>query len=127
MAYVKYSNGVVLEWDENISVGSLITTYNDGYHILTEIQFREEKPVPKELEGTIFGPRLVESSDPFYTASPIFHYTKVLKGDGTKSKAIRASCDASYCRKVTKDWTETQRAREVALAEAKAAAIATFL
>jgi len=99
MVKCEFSNGVVHEWDDTITLGSLITTYNDGYHILTRIEFRDRVSDPArrdDPEYVKFHPYVVSGENP-----PVFHYVKVLKGDGTKSKAITASCSSKYCRKVT--------------------------
>ena len=37
-------NGIQLEWDDTISVGQLITSYDSGYHVVTSIEQRENKP-----------------------------------------------------------------------------------
>ena len=127
MTYIKFSNGVVREWDETISVGTLIRTYNDGYHILENIEFPDPKPRNPELAGTIFDNWPVEFSDPSIQAEPIFHYVKVLKGDGTKSKAVRGKCAAGYCSRVTEPEAMDAMAREVLAARDKDAAILQFL
>lgn len=75
MTTITCKNGVILHWDETIKVGDIITTYNKGYWELVAIEPRV---------GT----------------TPLFHYKKSLKPDGTPTtgKAIE-KCDASYCRK----------------------------
>lgn len=110
MAYIKFENGFVSKWDETISVGSLITTYNDGYHVLMRIEFREQLP------GDRRNPVVEWSDKEAYPYTPVFHYEKVLKGDGTKSKALTGQCDASFCKRVTLGdaLAEMDKAREAA-------------
>lgn len=127
MTYIKYSSGVVREWDETITVGTLIRTYNDGYHILENIEFPDPKPRNPALLGTVFDVWPIEFSDPSIQAEPIFHYVKVLKGDGTKSKAIRGSCAAGYCSRVTEKEAMDQLATEILAAHDKYAALYQFL
>jgi len=125
MAYLLYSNGVRLEWDENLSVGTLIRTYYSGYWILENIEFRE--PTPPRPIGDPWRTELVEWSHDDMKEVPIFHFCQVLNNNGQPTKKNRKSCAASYCVKVDKVYMETQAAQEHALADAKAAAIATFL
>ena len=125
MAFVKYSNGVKLEWDENLSVGTLIRTYYRGYWILERIEFRE--PITPCPIGDSWRLELVEWSHDDMKNSPIFHFCQVLNDDGKTTKKNRKCCDASYCVKVDRSYVESQAAREHALADAKAAAIASFL
>jgi hypothetical protein len=127
MAYVKYSNGVRCEWDENISVGTLIRTYYSGYWILERIKFREPHSRDPALKKTIFDIELVEWSHDDMKAVPIFHFCQVLNDDGKPTKKNRKMCDASYCVKVDRAYMKSQAAREHALADAKAIAIAAFL
>lgn len=127
MAFVKYSNGVKLEWDENLSVGTLIRTYYSGYWILEHIEFREAHVPDPQLQGTIFHNTLVEWSHDDMKCSPIFHFCQVMNDNGQPTKKNRKSCDASYCMKIDRSWTESQAAREHALADAKVAAIESFL
>jgi hypothetical protein len=98
MAYVKFASGVIRKWDDKISVGALITTYNDGYHILERIEFRS--PVDGQNRHWTSLQEVIEhDTDEKYP--PMFHYVKVLKSDGTKSKALKGQCEASYCKQVT--------------------------
>lgn len=127
MAYVKFNNGVVLEWDETLTVGELITTYNDGYHILTNIDFRDPPPRKPELKDTVFDTWPIEWSDGAMRYSPIFHYTKVLKGNGERSKALNGSCDASYCKRVTHARADVEYEDAVLAAKRKLLAIRDFL
>lgn len=120
MAFVKFQNGVTLTWDDTISVGTLIRTYNSGYHILHGIQFRDE---PKGYTT----PAVEWSDKEAYPMSPLFHYTKVLKDDGTKSKAIVGVCDASYCSRVTEKVAANQLATEILAARDKYAALQSFI
>ena len=80
---ITYSNSVVLEYDDTIMVGQLISAYHKGYHVVTRIEFREQDDQPGKA------------------ASPILHYVKVLDDAGKPSKALKNSCDASFCRKIT--------------------------
>ena len=89
MAFVKYSNGVELEWDENLSVGTLIRTRYSGYWILERIEFREPHMPDPQLQGTIFHNTLVEWSHNDMKASPIFHFCQVLNDDGQPTKKNR--------------------------------------
>lgn len=77
MEKVTYPNGVVLEWDETLQVGELITAYHSGYHILTGFDYREGQ-------------------------TPLILYVTVLRADGTKVKkpSTARTCDASYVRKI---------------------------
>lgn len=121
MAYVKFENGVVLDWDETISVGTLIRTYYDGYHILERIEFND-----KAAEHTSC--KAVEwSNKEAYSYPPSFHFVKVLKGDGTPSKALRKHCNAHYCSRVTLDQVKASWFKEVDEAKAKFNAVISFL
>ncbi len=124
MAYVKYSNGVINEWDDNLTVGTLIRTYYSGYWILERIEFREPITRPQNDPWRI---ELVEWSHDDMKNSPVFHFVQVLNDNGEPTKKNRKSCDASYCVKVDRAYMESQAQREHALADSKAAAIATFL
>lgn len=124
MQYILYSNGVRLEWDDTITVGELIRTYNDGYHILTKIEFRDED---EERDNSGLNITVVERSSDDYGATPIFHYVKVLKSDGTKSKSITSECDASYCSRVTLDEVIQQYHDEVKVAKNKLNALRNYL
>ena len=122
MAFIKYDNGYISHWDETITVGSLITTYNEGYHILTRIDFRD----PPKLTGYA-NPAIVERSHPEYDYTPIFHYVKVLKSDGTPSKRLTSSCDASYCKRVTREDAEAAMKDAIAREERKFLAILNYI
>lgn len=126
MAHVLYSSGVKLEWDENLSVGSLIRTYHAGYWILERIEFREERKAPQHADP-MWHPVPVEWSHDDMKEVPIYHSCQVLRDDGTPSKKARKSCAASYCRRITKDYMDAQLEREHTKADAKATAIAEFL
>lgn len=122
MAFIKYDNGYISHWDETITVGSLITTYNEGYHILTRIDFRDQ---PK-LTGYVT-PAIVERSHPEYDCSPVFHYVKVLKSDGTPSKRITSQCSAVYCQRVTKEQAKEAMLKAIKAEEQKFQAILKYL
>jgi hypothetical protein len=79
-------------YDESITVGTLITAYHKGYHILERIEF---------LTG--------EFSDD----TPVFYYTKIANDDGTPSRADRNSCHAGFCVAVTRDYIDNQLAKEL--------------
>lgn len=120
MAFIKFESGVKLVWDETISVGELILTYHDGYHILERIEFRD---LPEGYQDV----HMEFSDKEAYPFSPLFHYVKVLKGDGTKSKALRSRCDASYCSRVSPELVKKQLDVEIEACTKKFNAIMTFL
>lgn len=94
MAFIKFKSGYVSQWDDTIKIGELITTYNDGYHILVSINYRE----PPDKDD------VVECDPPDIKYAPIFVYRKVMKSDGTLvTRNTEQSCDASYCRRVTRE------------------------
>lgn len=80
MTKVQYPSGLVLEWDDTITVGELIAAHDSGYHVLTRIEFREEE-------------------------TPLFHYVMVVREDGTRVKkpGVTRVCDAVYCRRLTRE------------------------
>lgn len=119
MAYIKFNNGYTSTWDETIKIGELITTYNEGYHILTNIEYRD-RPIYDQED-------IVEKSHPEFNYSPLFHYIKVLKSDGTPSKKITSSCDASYCRRVTEEDAEAAMLAVIKAEEQKFQAILKYL
>jgi len=91
MQTVTCPNGVELTWDDTLTVGELVTTYNSGYHILHRIEFRDE--------GT-----------------PLMYYTCVARADGTlvNGKA-ELCCDASYVRRMSRvrieaEWSDALEA-----------------
>lgn len=77
-----------MEYDNTINVGSLITAYHKGYHILTRIEFRGQL------------------GDPNFENTPIFHYVKVLNDNGTISKGKANSCNAGFCEEITIEKAE---------------------
>ncbi len=79
MQEVRFDNGVVLQWDDTLKVGELITAYASGYHILTMFEFRDG-------------------------STPLIHYVTVVKenGDRVKKPGTPKVCDASYVRRVTR-------------------------
>lgn len=127
MAFILYSSGVRLEWDENVSIGSLIRTYYSGYWILERIEFQEMRSRIAALEGTKFDSYAIEWSHEDMKEVPIYHFVQVLNDDGKPTRKNRKSCAASYCRRITKDYMESQAQAEHDLADAKAAAITQFL
>lgn len=80
MVKVVCENGVVLGWDDTLTVGELITAYRDGYHILTGFEFREGN-------------------------TPLVHYVMVVKANGVRIKKPGATlaCDAAYVQRVSKE------------------------
>jgi hypothetical protein len=67
--------------NEVIEVGSIITAYRPGYHVVTEIEDRS-KVVFLNIVGT----------------TPLIHYTPLLTSKGTKAARSKQVCDAAYCR-----------------------------
>ena len=90
MEKVVHENGVVLEWDDTLTPGELITAYDGGFHILTGFQFRERQ-------------------------TPLANHVMVVKADGTKVKkpGVTRTCDASYVRRVTKGDIERMYNAEI--------------
>ena len=128
MAYIRYSNGYILEWDDTLTVGELIRTRFQGYWILTGIEFTTPKPRVESLKGTIFDNYPIEwSHKELYEDVPIFHFAQVLKDDGTKSKAIKKSCHACYCKRFVVGDASAQLASETQMARAKYEAILNYL
>jgi len=128
MQFIRYSNGHILEWDDTISVGTLIRTRFQGYWILTEIEFTKPKPRVPSLKGTIFDTYPIEWSNKDLNEDvPIFHFTQVLRADGTKSKANTKNCHACYCSRVTEEEAMDHMAREILTARDKYAAILNYL
>ena len=67
--------------NEVIEVGSIITAYRPGYHVVTQIEDRSQR---------------VFYGQPYTT--PLVHYTPLLTSKGTKAAKTKQVCDASYCR-----------------------------
>lgn len=128
MQYVQYSNGVRLEWDDTISVGTLIRTRHQGYWVLTAIEYLPEPSRNPWLAGSPFDVYPIEwSNKELYGTCPIFHMTQVLREDGTKSKAIKKSCSAKYCSRVTAADAFEMMEHEIRTAREKYNAILPFL
>ena len=127
MAFIKDSNGNHFEWDEHLTVGTLIRTYYSGYWILERIEFRDPDPRAPGLKDSIFDIWPIEWSHDDMKNTPIFHFCQVLNDRGEPTKKNRKSCDASYCRRINLEYVEIQAAAEHALAASKAVAIAQFL
>lgn len=119
MAWVKMNSGHVYEWDDSIAVGSLITAYHQGYHVLERIEFVDPKPRNPNLLGSIFDNFVVEYSDDLMREIPIFHYCQVLRANGLPGKALRRSCSAMYCQLVTSEVALKQRNDEIEAANTK--------
>lgn len=103
MQEVTCQNGVVLTWDDTISVGTLITAYHAGYHVVTGIEFRDHSP-------------------------PIFTYNRVVSKDGVRVNSKRQeSCDASYCRKITQETIKKIFREEVNAAIVKRENLSEFV
>lgn len=81
---------------QDIEIGSLITTYNSGYFILTRVEDRSKwKGIGR-------------------STSPLYHYRKVLDGKGNPVKSKKEqSCDASWCKLVTSERIETDLLRTI--------------
>lgn len=97
MVEVRYPNGVVLHWDDTITVGSLITAYHKGYHIVTSIDWRKDE-------------------------TPLFTYSRV---DGPRRTT--GTCDASYCVRITREMIEAMRLKEINAAVQKAQRLLDFV
>jgi hypothetical protein len=78
MQQIHCPNGLVLEWDDTLEVGELITAHDAGYHIVTGFEFRDGH-------------------------APLINYVMVVRDDGTKVKkpGVTRTCDATFCRRVT--------------------------
>lgn len=116
MPYIEYENGHISRWDDTISVGQLIKTYYSGFFILERIEYTDAVSQVK-----------IVSSDTTDQVAPIFHFTKVLNEDGTKSKLIRKSCSAIYCTRITRTAADFIYGMETQAAVAKHDAIHKFL
>ncbi len=127
MAFLQYSNGVRLEWDETLSPGVLIRTYYSGYFILERIEFVTEPNENTKYAREHYNIALDSFSHEDMKECPIFHFVQVLKADGTKSKANRKNCSASYCSRVTKDEIIQQFQAETHAAAVKSLALQRFL
>lgn len=80
---VTCSNGVVLSYDDAITVGSVITAYHAGYWRVTET---------KERPGS----------------TPCFKYVQLAKANGTPvSGKAEKVCDASFCRLLNREAINT--------------------
>lgn len=118
MAYIKYSNGNILTWDDTINIGELITTANDGYWILTRIEYPEHSMYREDFENSSFYKTFVES-DTELKIPPRFHSIKVLKGDGSESKRLTNECFAYHCKRITQDDLVRMREEDIRVANAK--------
>ena len=127
MAFLQYSNGVRLEWDETLSPGALIRTYYKGYFVLEGIEFVDEPDANTRFARESYNISLESYSHEDMKECPIFHFVQVLKEDGTKSKVLRKSCSAAYCTRVTKDEVVQQFKAESHQAAMKSLAIQSFL
>ena len=90
MEKVTYPSGLVLEWDDTLQVGELITAYDAGYFILAGFDYREG-------------------------STPLAHYVQVVRPDGTRVKKPGATrtCDAAAVRRVTRENIERLYQAEV--------------
>lgn len=70
----EYPSGLVLDWDDELQVGDLITTCNEGIWRIEEIRERENN-------------------------TPVFVTIRIYDAKGKPSKKLRSSFDASHCRK----------------------------
>jgi hypothetical protein len=91
MQTVTCANGVQLTWDDTLTVGELITTYNSGYFVLHRIELREG-------------------------STPLMYYTKVAQPDGSLVNGrAEQCCDASYVRRMSRvrieaEWSDALEA-----------------
>ena len=100
MATITNSNGYVSNWDETITVGTLITAYHSGYFILERIDHRDQD----------------DGEPDFERQAPVFHYVKVVSTSGLPSAKVRQCCDASFCARVTKETIASILAVETGMA-----------
>ena len=74
MTKVICANGVVLQFDEMIKIGDIITCYYSGYHKVVEI-------IPRDSN------------------TPLMEFKLIMTASGKKKQNQKPrSCDASYCR-----------------------------
>jgi hypothetical protein len=73
MIEITSRNGVLIRWDDRIQVGSIITAYRPGYHIVTKIEER-------------------------YLNAPLIYFRTLINSKGKKSRNISEKCCASWCR-----------------------------
>jgi hypothetical protein len=87
---VHYPSGLVLEWDDTLSPGELITAADQGFHLLTGFEFREG-------------------------STPLVQYVLVVREDGTRVKkpGVTRTCDAVYVRRVSRQDVEKLHQAEV--------------
>lgn len=64
-----------------LQVGSIISAYRPGYHVITDIVDRSKQ--------VVFGQRMT---------SPLIHYMPLLNAKGGKAPKSPQVCDAAYCR-----------------------------
>lgn len=90
MEKVTYPSGLVLEWDDTLQPGELITAYDNGFHVLTGFEFREG-------------------------STPIASYVLVVRPDGSRVKkpGVTRTCDAAAVRRVTREAIERLYQAEV--------------
>lgn len=69
---VTSANGVIVTYDDEIVVGSVITAYHAGYWRVTKVTHRPG-------------------------ATPHFNYEQLLRADGSKAPKRNGGCDAAYC------------------------------
>lgn len=70
----EYPSGLVLDWDDELQVGDLITTCHEGIWRLDRVE---------ERQGN----------------TPVFHQTRIYDTKGKPSKRLKNACCATYCRK----------------------------
>lgn len=80
----------MLSYDATIQVGDLITTYDKGYWVVTKIDSRP-------------GHR-----------SPMFYYKAALGFVASVYQQSTGYCDATWCKKVTKEHVDEQFNKELA-------------
>jgi hypothetical protein len=80
-------------YDTTIKVGDLITAYHKGYWRVTKI-------TPRRYGENDLKPEGAKAGDEY---DPLFTYEKVLSADFKPCRKVAEECDASYCKKVTKE------------------------
>lgn len=84
-------------------VGDLISAYHSGYHIVTEIEFRE-------------------------LYDPIIRYIRVVNKNGKAVKTKNVlGCDSSYCHIITKKFIDQLLNDELEIANSKHKLLSQFL
>lgn len=94
------------EWPD-IKVGDIVTTYHKGYWRVIDItrRFHTQSDIDRY---SVYKNKGVKAGDEY---APLLTYVKVLTADfkPVGKKPPSEQCDASYCRKVTKDLVKKMR------------------